>query len=404
MLPWKSDRRILLAVTGGIAAYKAPEIVRALKKASCDVEVLLSRAAASMVSPLVLSTLAGRRCRVEEDFLSDDEGWKIPHISLADWAEAVLVAPCTAATLQRAATGGADSLVSATLLATRAPVLLCPAMNVKMLEHGATQANIERCREFGYQLVDPEAGYLACGYEGKGRLPETEVIVEALWKALSPCRDLEGKKVLVTAGPTWEFLDPVRYIGNPSTGRMGFAVARTAWYRGAEVTVIAGPTTVPPPVGVKIISVTSAQEMYEAALEEAADSDVVVKAAAVGDFRSGERIEAKIKRGSRESLDLRLVQNPDIAAALGKRKRPGQLLVGFAAETEDLEANALAKMRHKGLDAIVANDVTAPGAGFGSPDNRVVVYGPDGRKDSVAGSKEKVAWFLWDLLSEFPGR
>lgn len=399
MLPWKSERRILLAVTGGIAAYKAPEIVRTLKQASCDVEVMLSKAASAMVSPLVLSTLTGKRCWVEEDFLSSEKGWEIPHITLADWAEAVVVAPCTAATLQRVATGAADSLIAATLLATRAPVLLFPAMNVKMWDHPATQENIRRCRLMGYHLFEPEAGHLACGYEGKGRLPERDAIVEALWRVLSPRCDLVGKRVLVTAGPTWEFLDPVRYLGNPSTGRMGFAVAQTAWYRGAEVTVIAGPTTVPPPPGVSVRSVTSAQEMFEAVLAEADEAHVIVKAAAVGDFRAAHKVPSKIKRGGAEELVLHLVQNPDIAASLGSRKRPGQVLIGFAAETDDLEANALDKLRRKGLDAIVANDVTAEGAGFASVDNRVTVFYGDGTRLSLAGTKETVAWDLWESLS-----
>lgn len=403
MLPWRCRRRLLLAVTGGIAAYKTPDLVRALRKADCDVEVVVSSAAATMVSPLVLSTLAGRRCWVEEDLLSPEEGWKIPHISLADWAEAVLVAPCTASMLHKAASGAADGLIAASLLATRAPVLLFPAMNVKMWDHPATAANVEKCRDLGYGIIDPEAGFLACGYEGKGRLPDTEVIVETLWKALAPKKDLAGKKVLVTAGPTWEFIDPVRYIGNPSTGRMGFAVAKTAWYRGAEVTVVAGPTTAEIPPGVHLCPVTSALEMRQAVLERFGTADIVVKAAAVGDFRVDERASNKIKRGDREWLDLRLVQNPDIVAELGDRKKPGQLLVGFAAETESLDLHARAKMERKKLDAIVANDVTAPGAGFSSVDNRVVIYDRCGARLERSGSKEEVAWALWDHLEVLRG-
>lgn len=404
MLPWKSRRRVLLALTGGIAAYKVPELVRILRKADCDVEVILSSAASTMVSPLVLSTLAGRRCWVEEDFLSADEGWKIPHISLADWAEVVLVVPCTASTLQKAASGAADGLIATTLLATRAPVLLFPTMNVKMWEHPATVANMKRCREIGYDVIDPQSGPLACGYEGKGRLSEMEAIVESLWEALSPQKDLVGKKVLVTAGPTWEFIDPARYIGNPSTGRMGFALARTALYRGADVTVVAGPTTAPVPPGLCLHSVTSAQEMYEAVLDRFEAFDIVVKAAAVGDFRVDRQAPNKIKRGDRESLEIRLVQNPDIAAELGRRKRDDQLLIGFAAETIDLDLHARAKMESKNLDVIVANDITAEGAGFASLDNRVVVYDRRGSRSELAGTKEEVAWALWDHLANLQGR
>lgn len=401
MVPWKSKHRLVLGITGGIAAYKGPEIVRAMKKNGLDVKVVLSKSAESFVSPMVLSTLSGNRTHQEQDFLSGEKGWEIPHIALAEWAEAIVIAPCTASMLQRAATGNGDTLLGALLLATRASVVLFPAMNVNMWEHSATRSNTRKVEELGYQIVVPDSGFLACGYEGKGRLPGTEVIVEETLRALCPQKDLTGKKVMVTAGPTWEFLDPVRFISNPSSGKMGFALARSAWLRGANVTVICGPTTTSPPYGVKVEHVTSAEEMLKAALRHAENSDIIFKAAAVGDYRSELTESGKIKRDSRDTLDLRLVQNPDIAAELGKRKRHGQILVGFAAETEEIIQNARGKMARKGLDFIVANDLTAEGAGFQSDTNTVSILASAGGPPLVlSGSKDEVAYRIIDTVLE----
>lgn len=401
MIPWRGKHRVVFGITGGIAAYKGPEIVRAMIKNGLDVEVVLSRNAESFVSPMVLSTLSGHRTHQEQDFLSDEKGWEIPHISLAEWAEAVVIAPCTATMLQRAATGSGENILGALLLATRAPVVLFPAMNVNMWEHPATLDNARKARELGYRIVEPDSGFLACGYEGKGRLPEPAVIIEETLRTLSPKKDLVGKKVMVTAGPTWEFLDPVRFISNPSSGKMGFALARSAWLRGADVTVVCGPVTTPPPYGVRLHHVTSAQEMLEASLEHARESDLIFKAAAVGDYRPETTESGKIKRKGRDILDLRLVQNPDIAAELGKRKRPGQILVGFAAETEDVLQNARGKMARKGLDFIVANDLTAEGAGFQSDSNRVSLLSRGEERDrTFSGSKDEVAYWILDAIME----
>jgi len=396
---WKSNRRVLFGISGGISAYKAPQIVRALRSYNCEVEIILTEAAEKFVAPLVLSTLAERKVWRQSDFLNPEEGWKIPHIKLADWAEVAVVAPATANVLRRAALGEAETLLGAALLATRAPVLIFPAMNVHMWEHEATQEHVGRLRELGYFVFEPEEGELACGYEGKGRLPSVDVILEEIWRSLCPKKDLKGKHVLVTAGPTWEFIDPVRFLSNPSSGKMGYAMARTAWYRGAEVVLVSGPVGLPQPHWAHLVSATSAEEMGRAVMEHLSWADVIVKAAAVSDFRAEERKSQKIKRQGRDKLDLQLVQNPDIAAAVGLNKRQDQLLIGFAAESEDLLENARSKMARKGLDMIVVNDITAPGAGFASDTNVVKVLDPKGTIAELKGSKEAVADAIWEIVT-----
>ena len=399
MIAWKRARRVLLCVTGGIAAYKIPELVSRLVRLDCEVEILMTRAAERLVSPLALSTLSGRRVWRQDDFLSCERGFEIPHIRLADWAEVVVVAPCTANTASDLAHGRGESLIASALLAARGPVLLFPAMNVHMFEHPATQQNLRILSERGVRVVDPAFGALACGYEGKGRLPETDPILEELFRALAPKRDMEGVRLLVTAGPTREYLDPVRYLSNPSTGRMGIAMARTAWYRGAEVKLVLGPVEGTGTLhGLEVRRVVSALEMYDAVMEESDWASCVVKAAAVGDYRARDRSPRKIKREGRETVSIELEQNPDIAAEVGRRKRPGQVLIGFAAETDDLLKNARAKMERKGLDLIVANDVLAPGCGFGADTNTVRVLSRD-EETVLSGSKEEVADGVWDLVA-----
>ncbi|MDI3499444.1 MAG: phosphopantothenoylcysteine decarboxylase / phosphopantothenate---cysteine ligase [Synergistaceae bacterium] len=390
---------MLFGISGGISAYKAPQIVRALRSYNCEVEIILTEAAEKFVTPLVLSTLAERKVWRQSDFLNPEEGWKIPHIKLADWAEVAVVAPATANVLRRAALGEAETLLGAALLATRAPVLIFPAMNVHMWEHEATQEHVGRLRELGYFVFEPEEGELACGYEGKGRLPSVDVILEEIWRSLCPKKDLKGKHVLVTAGPTWEFIDPVRFLSNPSSGKMGYAMARTAWYRGAEVVLVSGPVGLPQPHWAHLVSATSAEEMGRAVMEHLSWADVIVKAAAVSDFRAEERKSQKIKRQGRDKLDLQLVQNPDIAAAVGLNKRQDQLLIGFAAESEDLLENARSKMARKGLDMIVVNDITAPGVGFASDTNVVKVLDPKGAIAELKGSKEAVADAIWEIAT-----
>jgi len=400
MIEWKRSRKILLCVTGGIAAYKIPDLVSHLKKLDCEIETVMTRAAETLVSPLAISTLSGRRVWLEDDFLSSERGFKIPHISLADWADVVVVAPCTANTAFGAAYGRAASIVEAALLATRAPVLLFPAMNVHMFDNPATRQNLSTLANRGVRVVDPEFGVLACGYEGKGRLPDTGVILEEIFRAASPRRDLTGKRILVTAGPTREYLDPVRFISNPSSGKMGLAMARTAWYRGAEVRVILGPIpSIGTTHGLEVHNVVSALEMRETVMKNLDWADCVVKAAAVGDYRAPNVAGHKIKRENGDNLSLTLEQNPDIAAEVGMAKRPGQFLIGFAAETGDLIKNASAKMERKGLDLILANDISAPGGGFGSDSNTVRMISRTNGETAISGAKEEVADAVWEKIT-----
>jgi phosphopantothenoylcysteine decarboxylase/phosphopantothenate--cysteine ligase len=399
-LEWKKGRRLFLGVCGGISAYKVPEIVREFKNAGWEIEVVFSSSAEEFLSPMTVSTLSGRKVWLEKDFLSASKGWKIPHITLSEWADITIIAPATASLLHRAANGDASDLISASLLASRKPVIFFPAMNVNMWEHPAVGENVKRCRQMGYTVFDPDEGFLACGYEGKGRLPSADVIREECFRALEPKKDLKGLKILVTSGPTREAIDPVRYISNPSSGRMGSALARTSWYRGAEVTMISGPAQEPPPHGVNLIRVVSAEDMFEAVMSVADEQDIVVKAAAVGDYSPREFSARKIKRQDEQNLVIELRPNRDIAAALGASKKPGQFLVGFAAETEDAVPNALGKLERKGLDLIVVNKVGGPDGAFGSETNDVHVIGKDGIAGSFSGSKESVADAIWDVVSQ----
>jgi phosphopantothenoylcysteine decarboxylase/phosphopantothenate--cysteine ligase len=398
MPDWKQKKKVVLGITGGISAYKTPEIVRALVKAGCDVEVVLTSEGERFVSPMVLSTLAGKRVWRQADFLSDDTGWRIPHIALADWADVILVAPCTAETLSNMARGAGKELLCSILLAAGAPVVVFPAMNVNMLNHPATARNMEILKETGIFIADPETGSLACGYEGKGRLPAVEVILEEMWKALCPSKKLEGKNVLVTAGPTWEFLDPVRFLSNPSSGKMGYAMARAAWYRGASVTFVHGPASFTNLSGFGVKPVVSAEEMKRTVLALSEEMDYIVKAAAVGDFRAASFSDRKIKRANADTVTINLVQNTDIAASLGERKLPGQVLVGFAAESHDLLVNASEKMKRKNLDFIVANDITAADSGFGTDTNTVKLLSRSGTAEEFSGTKEDVAERVWSSI------
>lgn len=395
---WTRHRNLLLCITGGIAAYKIPELVRAFSRRDWDVEIVMSRAAERFVSPFTLSVLSGKKTWGEEDFLSNERGFEIPHVNLAKNRDVVAVAPCTATTLSRLAHGDASSLISATLLATRAPVLLFPSMNTEMWLHKGVQENCRKCREYGYRLIDPDQGELACRDEGKGRLPDIDVIEQEILKEVCPSKDLKNLKVLVTAGPTHEYLDPVRYLSNPSSGKMGFSLARTAWYRGAEVTVVSGPVSMKPPHGVRFIPVVTADQMRDAVLKESEKADIIVKAAAVGDYKASGQSPQKIKRNSRP-LTLDLTPNPDILAELVKKRKKGQMLIGFAAETQDLIENASSKLASKGIDLIAVNDVNAPESGFAADTNEVQVLDASGVVSCIGGTKDDVAEGLWDVIS-----
>ena len=394
MQSWKTNRRILLGITGGIAAYKIPHLVRLITKAGSSAQVIMTDNARNFVAPMTLGTLSGRKVFTDSDF---DE--TIPHIKLAQWAEVLVIAPCTANTLAKIAHGISDNLLTSTVTAASCPVLVFPAMNEHMYMNAAVQENIETLKRRGIFVADPEAGALACGDSGKGRMPEPEEIMHEIFRALCPVHDMAGKHVLVTAGPTHEYLDPVRYISNPSTGKMGVAVARSAWYRGAEVRIIAGPVDVDG-YGLNVQHIVTANEMLEAVRENLAWADYVVKAAAVGDYRAKYYSDHKIKREGRDTVTLELVQNPDIAAEAGKLKREGQVLIGFAAESDNVAANAREKLARKNLDYILANDVTAEGSGFAADTNTLRVIPRDSRKTEqiFSGLKEDAAFDMWSYV------
>jgi len=371
---------VVLGVTGGIAAYKAVEIVSRLRKCGAEVHVIMTEAATQFVTELTFREISGQPVSV--DMWAKVPHFHVEHIALAQLADVVLVAPATANILAKAANGIADDMLSTTLLATKAPVFFAPAMNTAMYEHPATQHNMDVLRARGAHILEPASGPLACGTSGKGRLPEPVEIVAALEEYLQKKQSLAGKKILVTAGGTEEPLDPVRYLGNHSTGRMGYAIAREAARRGADVVLLSGPAMLPVPEGVRLISVQTARQMYDAAMQESMGADVVIMAAAVADYRPAVTYPHKIKKGE-GSLTLTLERNPDILLELGRRKRTGQILVGFAAETQNLHAYAKAKLEKKNLDLIVANDVSREDAGFAAETNEAILFARDGQEREI---------------------
>jgi phosphopantothenoylcysteine decarboxylase / phosphopantothenate---cysteine ligase len=364
--------RILVGITGGIAAYKSCELVRRLARDGHEVRCVATQNALRFVSPLTLATLSGHPVRSELFDLGEES--EISHIALADWPEAVVVAPASAQSLARFAHGLADDLLSTVLLATRAPVVLAPAMNVNMYRHPATQANLDLLAKRGARIVGPDRGELACGWEGEGRLVDLDEITGALRRVLA-APTLAGEVVLITAGPTAEPIDPVRVLTNRSSGKMGFALAQEAVERGAEVVLVAGPVSLPTPHGAQRIDVQTALEMHDAVLEALPRATIVIAAAAVADYRAARAEPSKIKRRDRAELELALVRNPDVSLAVAERKG-GRTLVGFAAETEALLENAREKLARKGYDLIVANDVSRSEIGFDADSNEVLIVGP----------------------------
>jgi len=395
-----NGRRVLLAVSGGIAAYKAPELVRELLRAGCEVRCAMTAAAREFVTPLVLQTLCG--APVATDLFEPTQEREIDHIALADWAELVIIAPATANLLAKLALGIADDLVTTVTLATRAPLLLAPAMNVNMWKHPATVANMAILHDRGVRRVGPETGELACGWEGEGRMSEPAAIVGAARMTLGT-RSLVGESVLVTAGGTREAIDAVRYLGNRSSGKMGFAIADEAARRGAEVVLVAAPTNLPTPPGVRRLDVTSALEMRETVLAELPRASIVVKAAAVADFRPSEASLSKIRKEDLPAgggLTLELVRNPDILEEICREKGE-RITVGFAAESQDLVASARRKLARKGCDLIVANDITREASGFDVDQNAVVFVWPGGELEELPPlAKADVAKQLIDRVEK----
>ena len=371
-------KKIILGVTGGIAAYKAAELVRELVRSGVEVFVVMTHSAQAFITPLTFQTLSGNKVTTELFSLVEES--EIGHIALADRAELLVIAPATANIIGKMAGGIADDMLTTIVMATKASVLLAPAMNVHMWENPICQENIQKLRGRGFHFIDPEAGELACGYDGKGRLAEIPAIVEEIRSILSP-KDLSGETLLVTAGPTEEPIDPVRFLSNRSSGRMGFAVARAARLRGARVILVSGPSALPAPSGVKFIPVRTAAEMREAVLGSLPGVSVLVMAAAVSDYRPKVTSPEKIKKSQAE-LTLPLELNPDILREAGQRKEK-RLLIGFAAETESLLANARKKLAEKNLDLIVANDVSLSGAGFAVDTNIVKLIDRSGKIEEL---------------------
>lgn len=384
---------VVLGVTGGIAAYKAAELLRLLVKSGAETHVVMTRSAQQFITPLTFQTLSGNPVHTELFSLIQEQ--EIGHISLADRADLALVAPATANLIGKVANGIADDLLTTTLMATRAKVLFAPAMNSNMWENPIYQENHAKLQSLGYAFVEPAYGELACGWQGKGKLPDPQVIFNAA-EALLGNNDLQGKTVLVTAGPTREEIDPVRFLSNYSSGKMGYAIACAARNRGANVVLVSGPVNLPEPKGMEIIQVVSAQQMHEAVMARAEQADLIIKAAAVADFRPVVRGGQKVKKGSAETTTVDLQRNPDILAELGQQKG-SRVLIGFAAETEELLKHAREKLTSKNLDMIVANDVTQEGAGFNGDTNIVRFLTADGKVEELPQmTKAEVADILLD--------
>lgn len=393
-------KRILVGVTGGIAAYKTAEIVSRLRKLEAEVHVVMTQSATEFITPLTLRTLSAQPVHV--GMFEEPKLWNVEHIALAQHMDVMVVAPATANLIAKMAMGLADDLLSSVLLATRAPIYLAPAMNHGMYHHPATQANLHTLVERGVHLIGPATGFQACGTDGDGRMSEPLEIVEALERHFASSSRLSGKKVLVTAGGTQEPLDPVRYIGNHSSGRMGYAIAQAFQEAGADTRLISGPVDLPVPAGVDVIPVRTTAEMYDAVLQAYGEMDVVIKSAAPADYRPAIKAVQKIKK-SGANLQLELVPNPDILLELGKLKTH-QILVGFAAETENVLENAREKMKRKNVDLLVANDVTQPGAGFHSITNIVSFLFPDGRKIDLPSMKKiEIGYRLVDEICAMLG-
>ncbi len=389
------NKQIILGVSGGIAAYKVVELLRLLTKAGADVHVIMTRSAQEFVTPLTFQTLSANPVHTELFNLIAER--EIGHIALADRADLFIIAPATANVIGKIASGIADDMLTTTVMATKAPVLIAPAMNVNMYTNPLYKDNEDKLRRYGYLFVPPEKGTLACGWEGDGKLATPESIFEAVMTTLSP-HDLVGRTIMITAGPTREELDPVRFISNHSSGKMGYALARAAQHRGARVILVSGPVQLQQPFGVELIAVTSAQEMHSAVMERVEECSVVIKAAAVADYAPTERHEEKIKKNS-AGVSLQLVKTPDILAELGTlNKRP--FLVGFAAETGNLAEFATRKLHGKNADMIIANDVSQCDAGFNVDTNRVSLFFRDGRqKELELMTKELLANVILDQIT-----
>lgn len=389
-----AGKKIIIGVTGSIAAFKVAGWVSELAKEEALVSVVMTDAATKFIGPLTFAALSGNDVHTEMFSAAKED--TMAHINLGRDADVVLTAPTTANTIAKLACGLADDLLTTTVLATRAKVLVVPAMNSRMYAHPATKQNVQKLKDLGYEVIDPDCGMMACKEEGEGRLPEWDKVKEYLARALS-VQSLQGQRILITAGPTREPLDPARFLSNRSSGKMGYALARSAFRRGGGVTLVSGPSALPYPTGVNMIKVQTAMEMYNAVLAHAANCSVIIKAAAVADYRPEKISQHKVKK---EHIDTQLVleRNPDILLELGKRKRAGQVLVGFAAESRNLQQEGMKKLKNKNLDLIAVNDISSENAGFEVESNQVLLLGASLAESLPYTSKQHTADLIWDRI------
>ena len=398
-----TGKTVVLGVTGSIAAYKIANLASALVKLHADVHVIMTRNATNFINPIAFETLTKNKCMVET--FDRQFQYNVAHVSLADKADVLLVAPASANIIAKMAHGIADDMLSTTYLAMKCPVIVSPAMNVHMFTNPVVQRNIETLGSFGVTVIPPDSGYLACGYTGAGKMPSEQVLLDYILRAVAKEKDWAGKRVLVTAGPTRESIDPVRFITNHSTGKMGYAVARQAMLRGAEVTLVSGPVSIAPPPFVTVVPVQSAQDMFEAVQARFADADVIIKTAAVADYTPVQTAEQKIKKSADGAdLSIPLRRTADILQWLGAHKREGQVLCGFSMETENMVENSRAKLQKKNADLIAANSLRDAGSGFGTDTNHLVLIGKDGMTDLPLLSKQDAADRLLDALLALCGK
>ncbi|MCR5227287.1 MAG: bifunctional phosphopantothenoylcysteine decarboxylase/phosphopantothenate--cysteine ligase CoaBC [Eubacterium sp.] len=393
-------KNILLGVTGGIAAYKMADVASLLVKQGADVHVVMTENATKFIPAETFQVLTKNKVYVDVFDENTDDYVNVPHISLGTSADCILIAPATADVIGKIANGIADDMVTTTVLPARCPILIAPSMNVYMFENPIVQDNIEKLKRFGFTIIEPDDGHLACGYDGKGKLPQPEVLVENIIFAAAKEKDLAGKKVLVDAGPTQEAIDPVRYITNHSSGKMGYAVAKLAAMRGADVTLVSGQTNLSTPIGVKRVDVISAQDMYEAMMAESSDSDIIFMSAAVADFTPETVADNKIKKGNGEGMSISLKRTNDILKSLGENKKSDQIIVGFSMETENLIENSRKKLETKNADMICANSLTTEGAGYQVDTNIVTMITKNDMTELPIMSKDEVADRILDKVKE----
>lgn len=390
-------KTVVLGVSGSIAAYKIANLASALVKLHADVNVIMTRNATNFINPITFETLTGNKCLV--DTFDRNFEFNVEHVALAKRADIFMVAPASANVIGKIAHGIADDMLTTTIMAAKCPKLISPAMNTNMFENPILQDNLKILEKYGYEIINPACGYLACGDTGAGKMPEPTVLLEYILRTIGKEKDLEGRRILITAGPTQEKIDPVRYITNHSTGKMGYALAKQAMLRGAKVTLISGPVALEAPSFVELVNVTSAEDMAREVLSRAADQDIIIKAAAVADYRPIDPADEKIKKKDNEDAAIRLERTTDILKALGKQKQPGQFLCGFSMETQNMVENSKAKLVKKNLDMIVANNLKVKGAGFGTDTNIVTLITLDEVKELEIMSKEAVADAILDAIT-----